>query len=139
MKEPELYVVIVGCGRLGSRVASELSGAGHSVVVVDRNEATFGKLSWEFGGFRVEGDATEMETLRSAKVGRADLVIAATREDNVNLFVAQVARRVFGVERVVARLHDPARQPVFAALGVETICPTLTAVEAFLARAGTAS
>ncbi|MFZ7128602.1 MAG: potassium channel family protein [Desulfobacterales bacterium] len=127
-----LYIVIVGCGRLGSHLANQLSGAGHSVVVIDRDEATFTDLSPDFSGFRLEGDATRTAVLREAKLKDADVCLAATSEDNVNLMVAQVARKVFNVPHVLARVFDPRREQVFDRLDIETICPTSVAAEIFL-------
>jgi trk/ktr system potassium uptake protein len=126
------YIVIVGCGRLGSHLANRLSRGGHSVVVIDRDEATFGDLSPDFSGFRVGGDATRMAVLKEAKLSKADVLIATTHDDNVNLMVAQVARRVFGVSHVLARVFDPKRQEVYAQMGIDTICPTSVAAEMFL-------
>jgi trk system potassium uptake protein TrkA len=126
------YIVIVGCGRLGSHLANQLSREGHSVVVIDTDEATFNDLSPDFSGFRVEGDAAHMAVLKEAKLKKADVLIATTHEDNVNLMVAQVARKVFGVPNVLARVFDPKREEVYARLGIETICPTSVAAEIFL-------
>jgi trk system potassium uptake protein TrkA len=128
----ELFIVIVGCGRLGSYLANRLSKAGHGVVVIDVDEGAFRNLSPEYSGFRVEGDATELAVLKEAKVGNADLVVAATRDDNINLMVAQVARSAFSVGRVLARVFDPNREEVYRSLGVETICPTALAGALFL-------
>jgi trk system potassium uptake protein TrkA len=127
-----LYIVIVGCGRLGSHLANQLSHVGHSVVVIDKDEATFNDLSSDFSGFRVQGDATQMAVLKEAKLKGADVFFATTHEDNVNLMVAQVARKVFNVPHVLARVFDPRRQQVFEQLGIETICPTSVAAEMFL-------
>jgi trk system potassium uptake protein len=127
-----LYIVIVGCGRLGSHLANQLSHVGHSVVVIDEEEVTFNDLSSDFSGFRVQGDATQMAVLKEAKLQRADVFFATTHEDNVNLMVAQVARKVFHVPHVLARVFDPRRQQVFDRLGIETICPTSVAAEMFL-------
>jgi trk system potassium uptake protein TrkA len=126
------YIVIVGCGRLGSRLANQLSRAGNSVVVIDRDEATFSDLSPDFSGFRVDGDATQMAVLKEAKLNKADILIATTHEDNVNLMVAQVARGIFSVSLVLARVFDPKREEVYAQLGIDTICPTSVAEEMFL-------
>lgn len=128
-----LYVVVVGCGRLGSHVANLLSRRGHRVVVIDRRESAFAQLSTEtFSGFRIEGDASEPAVLRRAKVEQADLVIAATQEDNVNLMVAIVAKRVFGAKQVMARVYDPRREEAYRAHGLATVCPTLMAGDALL-------
>jgi trk system potassium uptake protein TrkA len=126
------YIVIVGCGRLGSYLANRLSSEGNSVVVIDRNASTFEGLSADFSGFRVEGDATQIAVLRAAKLKKADVFIATTHEDNVNLMVAQVAQKVFNVHHVLARVFDPRREQVYAQLGIETICPTSVAAEIFL-------
>ncbi|MEW5735883.1 MAG: TrkA family potassium uptake protein [Thermodesulfobacteriota bacterium] len=127
-----LYIVIVGCGRLGSDLANRTSSAGHSVVVLDRAPEAFGNLSQDFSGFTVEGDATELRVLKQARMGKADVVFAATHDDNVNLMVAQVAGRIFAVQKVLARVFDPRREQVYGQLGIETICPTSVAVRMFL-------
>jgi trk system potassium uptake protein TrkA len=126
------YIVVVGCGRLGGRLANQLSRDGDSVVAVDTRESAFVKLSSDFSGFRLLGDATQLAVLREARLDRADILVATTREDNVNLMVAQVAREVFGVAQVVARLFDPKREAAYTRLGIATICPTTLASEAFL-------
>ena len=127
-----LYIVIIGCGRLGSLLANQLSRVGHSVVVIDTDESSFDGLSPDFSGFRVVGDATQIAVLKQAKLKNADVLFAATHEDNVNLMVAQVARKVFNVQHVLARVFDPRREQVYEQLGIETICPTAVAAEMFL-------
>ena len=130
------YVVIVGCGRLGSMLANQLSALGSNVVVVDRDEVAFRNLSTEFSGFQVIGDAAELSVLQAARLDKADCLLATTRHDNVNLMVAQVAREIFQVSKVVARVFDPSRQAVYAQFGIETICPTTLSTEALLAALG---
>jgi trk system potassium uptake protein len=126
------YIVIVGCGRLGSRLANHLSRAGNAVVVIDRDERPFDDLSADFSGFRVHGDATQMAVLNEAKTDKADVLIATTRDDNVNLMVAQVALRIFNVSHVLARIFDPKREEVYAQLGIDSICPISVAAEMIL-------
>lgn len=127
-----LYIVIVGCGRLGSLLANRLSRVGHSVVVIDKDRETFKDLSSDFSGFRIEGDAVQMAVLSAAKVKNADVFFATTHEDNVNLMAAQVAKQIFCVSHVLARVYDPRREQIFERLGIETICPTSVAAEMFL-------
>jgi trk system potassium uptake protein TrkA len=123
-------VVIVGCGRLGSLLAGELSRAGSRVVVVDRDSAAFVLLDAGFSGFLVTGDAVEQRVLRQANLAQADCLMATTEKDTVNLMVAQVAKSVFAVSRVLARVYDPQREELYRTFGVETISPTsLTAGE----------
>lgn len=124
-----LFIVVVGCGRLGSLLANGLSGRGHSVVVVDRRPEAFDDLNSEFSGFKVVGDAVESETLRKARAADADCLIAAAEEDNVNLMVAQVAKEVFQVHRVMARVAEPARELAYRQFNIETVSPTSLAGE----------
>jgi trk system potassium uptake protein TrkA len=132
-RQAAMYVVIVGCGRLGALLADGLSVAGHDVVVIDRHEASFRALSPEFSGFRLTGDATEYALLKSAEIERADCLMATCNEDTLNLMVAQVARHVFGVACVLARVHQPAFGAIFKEVGIEIISPTQLAFDAFRA------
>lgn len=127
-----LYIIIVGCGRLGSHLANQLSSVGHSVVVIDNDETTFGYLSSDFSGFQISGDATQTSVLEEAKLKKADVFFAVTHDDNVNLMVAQIAKKIFNIPHVLARVFDPRREQVFERLGVETICPTSVGAEMFL-------
>lgn len=126
------YVVVIGCGRLGSLLASQLSAQGNSVVVIDQNEATFENLSSEFSGFQVVGDASELATLRKAKADKADCLLAVTREDNVNLMVGQIGRIVFEIPTVLARVFDPAREAIYREFDIDTISPTQLSADLFL-------
>ncbi|MFZ5573073.1 MAG: potassium channel family protein [Thermodesulfobacteriota bacterium] len=126
-----LYIAIIGCGRLGSNLANQLSRVGHSVVVIDSDEGTFKDLSPDFSGFRIVGDATQIAVLKEAKLKQADVCFTTTHEDNVNLMVAQIARKLFNVPHVLARVFDPRREQVYEQLGIETICPTSVAAEMF--------
>lgn len=132
MSKKQLFIVIVGCGRLGSFLANRFSRDGHSVVIIDINEAKFENLSAEFSGFRIEGDATEIAVLKQAKIDKTDAMIAATREDNVNLMIAQIAKRIYKVPKVMARIFDLRREEIFRQLDIETISPTSIAGDAFL-------
>jgi trk system potassium uptake protein len=120
----KLFIVIVGCGRTGAYLANRMSREGHSLVVIDSNSEAFDNLSVAFSGFRVEGDATELAMLRQAKIDRADLVVAAAADDNINLMVAQIAKKIFHVPRVIARVFQPDRESIYQALGIDTLCPT---------------
>lgn len=126
------YIVVIGCGRLGSLLASQLSAQGHSVVVIDQKESAFENLSSEFSGFQVTGDASELATLRRAKAEKASCLLAVTTEDNVNLMVAQIGQMVFEIPAVLARVFDPAREVIYREFGIETISPTHLSADLFL-------
>jgi len=124
------HAVVVGCGRLGSLIAGRLSAAGIEVVVVDRDPSAFRRLPPTFSGFTLAGDAVESATLRETDLAGCQLVVAATESDDVNLMVAQVARRIFQVETVIARVYDPDREPLYRRLGIDTVSPTRLTAEA---------
>jgi len=125
------FVIIAGCGRLGSLLAYELSRAGDSVVVIDLDERKFAALSSGFGGFRVVGDALEAAVLRRAQIERADCFLATTAEDNTNLMLVQVAKTIFNVPVVIARLFNPLYAPIYREMGIDAVSPTALAAAAF--------
>ncbi|MBM4437344.1 MAG: TrkA family potassium uptake protein [Actinobacteria bacterium] len=127
-----MYVIVIGCGRAGSEVASRLSAEGHAVVVIDREKLAFERLAKDFKGTTVVGQAIDSHTLESAGIAKANAVIATTYGDNSNLTAVQIARAVYNVPRAIARVKDPIRARVFRELGVETLCSTAIMAEAIL-------
>jgi len=125
-------VVVVGCGRLGSYVANNLSAQGRYVIVVDRNPRAFGALSGEFSGYSVEADASEYQSLRSLALDKADAVLACTDNDNLNILVAQAAREVFGVRNVLARVLEAGRARLCHELDLPMVSPASVAGDVFL-------
>jgi trk system potassium uptake protein TrkA len=130
---PYKYIIIVGCGHLGSLLANRLSSLGSRVGVIDQHEQAFNRLFVEFSGFKVLGNAAELAVLRRAEIGQADCLLATTNQDNLNLMVAQVAQTFFHVPRVLAQVVDPSRETIYHRLGIETINPTQLSAEACLA------
>lgn len=131
-----MFVLIVGAGRVGSSVATTALRAGHTVSVLDQDPLSHERLdmemgrSWEESGGRFTiGTALEIDALVEAGIAEADVFIACTRGDNTNLVVAQVARRRFGVAKVVARVLDPRRAAWYSEQGVHTICGTAIAIQ----------
>jgi trk system potassium uptake protein TrkA len=113
--------VIAGCGRVGREVALALSAAGDGVSVVDENEEAFELLGKSFDGTFHLGRAYDVDVLREAGAGEADVVLAVTDSDNANLMTVQVADRVFGVPESIALLADPAREEAYRALDVDFV------------------
>src|SRR4030042_874447 len=131
-KSERLYIIIIGCGRLGSYLANQLSNTGHSIVVIDNQESAFEQLETEYSGFRIEGNATEFNVLKQAKIDKADMVLATTHDDNLNIMVAQIAKKIFKIKNVVARVFDPEREKIYNQMGIDTVCPTIVSGEIFL-------
>jgi trk system potassium uptake protein TrkA len=119
-----MNVVIMGCGRLGSRIATMLERQGHAVTIIDITESAFRRLPEGFGGRRVVGNGMDLSTLERAGIRDADAFFAVTQGDNRNYFASQVAREIFGVKRVLCRVYDPVREGIFRDLGLETFSPT---------------
>jgi trk system potassium uptake protein TrkA len=131
-----MFVLIVGAGRVGSSVAKKALELGHDVSVLDADPLSHERLdqgagqSWEDRGGRFTvGTALELDALVEAGIDRADVFIASTNGDNTNLVIAQIAKKRFEVQKVVARVLDPARATWYAEQGLETVCPTQTAIE----------
>jgi trk system potassium uptake protein TrkA len=116
-----MHTIIVGCGRVGSTVARELDADGHSVVIIDRKPEAFRRLGDNFGGNTMTGIGFDRDLLIGAGITSECAVVAVTNGDNSNILVARVAREMFGVERVVARINDPKRAKIYERLGVSTV------------------
>jgi len=119
-----MYIVIAGCGRVGSSLARQLMGEGHEVCVIDESPESLALLGDDFSGQFVIGQAIDWETLREARLGEADAYVTATDGDNTNIVSAQIAREHFGVHCCVARVFDPLRAELFNQTGIRTVCPT---------------
>lgn len=133
-----MMVLVVGAGRVGSAVAKSSLAAGHTVSVLDEDPLSHERLdagqdrSWEESGGRFTvGTAIEIDALLAAGIEEADTFIAATRGDNTNILVAQVAQKRFGVPRVIVRVLDPARSDWYAQQGLHTICAVKAAISMF--------
>jgi trk system potassium uptake protein TrkA len=141
-----MFVVIVGCGRVGSSIAKKMLSEGHEVSVLDEDPEAIAQLekgetqTWEDlgGGFTV-GTALEIDALMEAGVDRADAFVASTDGDNTNLVIAQVAQRRFNVPKVVVRVLDPARARWYEEQGLRTVCPTQIAINQLEAAVGEAA
>lgn len=121
----DTYTIIIGCGRLGANLANTLSNEGENALIMDENKESFRRLASNFGGLSIVGNGTDFDMLKEARIQDASAVIAVTNDDNTNIMIAQIARDVFNVERVIARLYDPECETVYQELGIDTICPSV--------------
>jgi trk system potassium uptake protein TrkA len=131
-----MLILIVGCGRVGSAVAKRALDAGHEISVLDSDPLSHERLdkdqttSWEDAGGRFTvGTALEIDALIEAGIEDAEVFLAATRGDNTNLVIAQIAQRRFNVPRVVVRVADPGRASWYAEQGLFTVSPTQVAID----------
>ena len=119
-----MNVLIVGCGREGSELAGSISQKGHFVTIVDNDPDNFNRLGPDFGGRTVQGYSIDRGTLERAGIEQADAFAATTQSDNENIIAARIARDVFHVKRVVARVYNPGRREVYERLGLQSITST---------------
>lgn len=126
-----MYVVIVGSGRLGSGLAKVLAAERYDVAVVDR-PLDRSRLGSGFDGLLVEGNPMDRDALEAAGIRKADLLVSATADDNVNAAVIQMAKELYNVPSRIVRFTDPERERFYAGLGYDTICPTSTGVNQVL-------
>jgi len=120
-----MYVIIVGCGRVGAELAKLLSAEGHDVVVVDKTQEALKRLGDTFNGLTMTGNGFDLALLKQVGIEKADAFCAVTDGDNTNLISAQVAKKIFNVPKVFARVYDPQRAHIYAALGLDIISGTL--------------
>ena len=116
-----MHIVIMGCGRVGSSLAIELDGLGHSVAVIDQDVESFRRLGPVFNGLTVTGVGFDRDTLQRAAIERAHAFAAVSSGDNSNILAARVARETYGVGKVVARIYDPKRAEIYERLGIPTV------------------
>lgn len=128
-----MYVVIMGCGRVGARLAQQLVRAGHEVMVMDMVPSAFERLGRDFSGSTMVGNGIDHDDLVKAGIERADAFAAVTQGDNRNIMASQIAKHIFKVPRVVTRIYDPIRQDTFKALGLDAISPTVIGAQVFYA------
>lgn len=128
-KDPNDYIIIIGCGRLGGSLADSLSDQDRNVIVIDQNKDSFRKLSPSFGGLTLTGDATDIDVLHEAEIEKASVVISVTNNDNTNIMIAQMAKELFKKEHVIARLYDPELECVYHELNIDTICPAILSIK----------
>jgi trk system potassium uptake protein TrkA len=119
-----MKIIIMGCGRVGARLASLLDEDGHDVTVLDIDTYSFRRLPSSFGGTALFGNGIDEEALKRAGIEEADVFVALTQGDNRNVMSCQIAKRIFQVPRVVCRIYDPLREEMYSALGLETLSPT---------------
>ena len=117
--------MIVGCGRVGSQLAVLLSQEGHNVTIIDKNADSFKRLGGTFNGVTAVGNAFDEKLLRELKIEKQDAFVSVTSGDNTNLMASQIARKMFKVPRVIARVYDPERADIYKKFDLDIISGTI--------------
>lgn len=123
-KQNKEYTIIVGCGRLGASLANEVSDKNGNVLIMDKDAAAFRKLSPSFGGLTQVGEGLDLTALKEAHIEKTKVLIVVTDDDNTNIMLAQIAKDLYHVNKVIVRLKDPDRQNAFNDKDIKTICPS---------------
>jgi trk system potassium uptake protein TrkA len=116
-----MYILVVGCGRIGFHLTKALLAVGHEVTALESETHRCKYVTHELGSVSMHGDGTTIETLKEAGAGRADLVIAVTDTDEANLAVCQLAKEAFNAARTMAVVKNPSHEALFHLLGVDTV------------------
>jgi len=122
-------IIVIGGGKLGLQIANEFALSNHNVILVDQNEITLKVANVKFGGKTVLGDATNINTLIKAGIEQADVVVAATNNDNINIFVSLIAKEIYKTETVISCLYDSKLSVVYNKLNIAAICPYVLSAE----------
>ena len=119
-----MEVIVVGCGRVGAAISTLLSEEGHNVTIIDKKESAFQRLSKNFNGLTIRGNGFDIETLTQAGAKTADAFVVVTNGDNTNIMAGQVAKNIFKIPRVIARLYDARRAEIYNRLGLDILSGT---------------
>ena len=122
-------IIIVGCGRLGSYLANELSDSGHNISVIDSDTNRLNVLGSGFNGQKLKGIEYDGDLLQEAGIANADVLLAVTPDENINITVSLIAKKIYRVPRIIARIVNPNRKYIYDNLEIETINPTHLAAD----------
>ena len=124
-----MHIVIIGCGRLGSNLAKGLSDEGNDICIIDRNGDKLNALGSGFNGQRIKGIEFDSDKLIEAGVNQADVLLAVTSDDNINITVSLIADKIFHVPNIIAKVNDPQKNDIYNQLGIHTINPIQYEIE----------
>ena len=126
-----MYIIIIGCGRMGSELAIMLSDEGHDIVIIDKDSHAFQRLGPAFNGLRMTGNGFDCDVLEKAGIKEAHALAAVTDEDNTNIIAVQIAKQIYGVPNAMARVYDPKKAATYKDLGLEIISSTAVIARMF--------
>ncbi|MDF2586357.1 MAG: trkA2 [Anaerocolumna sp.] len=118
-----MYIIIIGCGRFGSNLAKRLSDEGNNVCIIDRDGEKLNALGSGFNAQKIKGIEFDSDILREAGIDKADVLIAVTSNDNINITVSMIADKFFQVPHIIARVNDPEKTYIYHKIGIDTLNP----------------
>ncbi|MCK9265426.1 TrkA family potassium uptake protein [bacterium] len=118
-----MYIIVVGCGRIGSQLAKLLQDE-HNVVVVDKEEKSLQKLGDSFNGLVITGDGLDLDVLKEAGIEKADALAITTSNDNTNIVISHIAKKIFNLSKVISRVSDTGKDEIYRNLGVDSVNST---------------
>jgi len=119
-----MYIIIVGCGKVGSELARLLADSGHNVVAIDKDPASFQRLGADFNGVTITGNGFDVDLLKEAGIEQADAFCTVTDNDNANIMSGQVAKKIFHIPRVITRINDVQYTHIYKELGIDIVNST---------------
>ena len=125
-----MNILIIGCGKLGSRLAENLYRRGHNISIIDQKEESFVQLSDDFEGLTICGMPMDVEDLKKAAIEECEAVAVVTDDDNINITVSQMVKELFNIKNVITRIVDTAKEKIFKTFGLKTICDTRLSTDA---------
>lgn len=129
-----MNIIVVGCGRVGAELAPALARTGNNVTIIDKNPEAFRRLPQGFAGKCLAGSGFDRDDLAQAGIATADALAAVTAGDNTNILTARIAREVYEIPRVVARIYDPRRAVIYERLGIPTVATVTWTTDQVLRR-----
>ncbi len=124
-----MNIIVIGCGKIGSTLAKDLSDTGHNISVIDRSSDKLEILGNGFNGLKVRGIEYDNEILQEAGIDNADIVLAVTSDENINITISLIAKEIYRVPRIIARIVNPCRQYIYQTLDIQTINPVQLEVD----------
>jgi trk system potassium uptake protein TrkA len=119
-----MYIIIVGCGKVGSQLAKLLADIGHNVVVIDKDPNSFQRLGADFNGVTLTGNGFDVDLLKEAGIEQAQAFCTVTDKDNANIMSGQVAKKIFHIPKVITRINDIQYTRIYEELGIDIINST---------------
>lgn len=126
VKKPSILrnrTFIIGCGRLGSSMANKCSLEGKYIIVMDKDPDSFDRLSDNFGGLAVVGDVTDLALLEANHIENSKEIIITTGDDNINIFIAHIARKRYNIPDIYVRLDNPENEVLLKGMEIKAIYP----------------